>query len=160
MLSIGPLTVHWYGLFFGLGFLIGTQLVIRMFMREGLRTNKIDALLLYMMFGTLIGARLGHTLIYEPEIYLHDPIRILKIWEGGLASHGGAVGVIFAIWLWKRKYWSRSFLELLDFLTIPGTLTGCLIRIGNFFNSEIIGRPTDVPWAITFKKIDNLPRHP
>ncbi len=158
--SLGPITIRWYGLLFALGFYFGMKLVAWVDRRENLKIGSLDSLLIYMVVGTIVGARLGHTLIYEPEIYLADPIRILKVWEGGLASHGGTVGVIIGVWLWKRKHFKGSLLVLIDYLCLPSALTACLIRIGNFFNSEIIGRPTTVPWAVVFKRVDNLPRHP
>ena len=158
--SFGAISLHWYGLLFALGFIFGAQIAAQMFKREGIEVKTLDQLVGYMVVGTIIGARLGHTLIYEPEIYLQDPIRILKIWEGGLASHGGTVGVILSVWFWSKKYWKRSFLELLDLLSVPVALVAAMIRIGNFFNSEIIGRPTDVPWAIVFQRVDLFPRHP
>jgi prolipoprotein diacylglyceryl transferase len=108
----------------------------------------------------VVGARLGHCLLYEPTEYLHDPIRILKIWEGGLASHGGFTGVIIALILFCRKNPDIKFFWLADRMTVPAMLTAGFIRIGNFFNSEIIGHATDVPWAIVFKKVDLVPRHP
>jgi phosphatidylglycerol---prolipoprotein diacylglyceryl transferase len=158
--SIGPLTIRWYGLLFALGFFLGFKMITWMLKRERYEVTSLDSLLIYAVVGTIVGARLGHTLIYEPEIYLHDPIRILKVWEGGLASHGGSVGVMLGVWLWKRKHFPGTFLQLVDLLCVPTAFIAAMIRIGNFFNSEIVGRPTDLPWAIIFKRIDNLPRHP
>jgi prolipoprotein diacylglyceryl transferase len=159
--SIGPITIRWYGFLFAMGFYLGMKLMEWVVRREKLPIQTLDSLLVYMVVGTIVGARLGHTLIYEPEIYLADPIRILKVWEGGLASHGGAVGVMTGVWLWHRKHLKKvPLLVLIDYLCLPSVLTAGLIRIGNFFNSEIIGRPTNVPWAVVFKRVDNLPRHP
>jgi phosphatidylglycerol:prolipoprotein diacylglycerol transferase len=161
LFSLGPVTVRWYGALFALAFYLGFKMMNWIVRRENLKIENVDSILFYIIVGTVVGARLGHTLIYEPEIYLHDPIRILKVWEGGLASHGGAVGVVIALWLWKRKFFpTGTYLQLLDYLCIPATLAGAMIRLGNFFNSEIVGRPTTVPWAITFAKIDQQPRHP
>src|SRR5688572_4536002 len=102
--TIGPLTLRWYGLLFALGFLIGFKIMEKIFRREGRTTEHLDALLLYLIIGTTLGARLGHCLFYEPEIYLKDPIRILYIWEGGLASHGGTLGNIIAMILFCTRH--------------------------------------------------------
>jgi len=160
LFSIGSFQLHWYGVLFGTGFLVGSNIFRNQFVKKGLDPQHIDPLVVYMIIGTVVGARLGHTLIYQPEIYLHDPIRILKVWEGGLASHGGALGVVLSTWLWARKYWKGSFIQLLDFLAVPTPLVCAFIRMGNLFNSEILGKPSDVPWAVTFQRVDSIPRHP
>jgi prolipoprotein diacylglyceryl transferase len=114
-----------------------------------------------MMLGTIIGARLGHCLFYEPEYYLSHPLEILFIWKGGLASHGGSIGVLIAVWLYKRKHPDQGYIWLADRLSIAVAFTAACIRIGNFFNSEILGKPSDLPWAIVFKYAgETVPRHP
>jgi len=113
-----------------------------------------------MVIGTVVGARLGHCLFYDPVYYLSRPVEILKIWEGGLASHGGALGILLALYLYTRRLGSPSYLWLLDRMAIPAALGGFFIRIGNFFNSEIIGMPTFGWWAVVFEKVDLIPRHP
>lgn len=160
IIALGPLHIRWYGLFFAFGFWAGYRLMFKVGEREGFATDRLDSLLVYMMIGTVVGARLGHCLIYEPDVYLRDPIRILKVWEGGLASHGGSVGVMTGVWLWWRKNFKGPFLMLLDYLCLPAAISATMIRLGNFFNSEIIGRPTDVPWAVVFQRVDQFPRHP
>lgn len=160
MFSIGPLTLRWYGVLFAAGFMIAASITARMFQRQGQDVKTLDSLVGWMIAGTIVGARLGHTLIYEPEIYLADPIRILKVWEGGLASHGGTLGAMLAAWWWNRKSRTGSYLSLIDWISYPTALVCAMIRMGNFFNSEILGRPTDVPWAIIFARVDTLPRHP
>jgi phosphatidylglycerol---prolipoprotein diacylglyceryl transferase len=161
LLSIGPIALRWYGLLFGAGFFIGAKILDRLLLRDRLKIPALDALFISVLVAAIVGARLAHTLIYEPEHYLPDPLRILKVWEGGLASHGGAVGVLVGCWLWKRKHWPKGdLLTLIDYLAIPATLAGAMIRVGNFFNSEIIGSKSEVPWAIVFKKVDEFPRHP
>ena len=160
LISIGPLTFRWYGVLFATGFLTGYHQMRTMFAREGLGDEIVDRLFGYVFAATLIGARLGHCLFYEPEIYLNDPIRILKIWEGGLASHGGALGIVLAIIWFCKKNPQVSILFTLDRQAIVTAWMGGLIRIGNFFNSEIIGRPTQVPWSVTFARVDSTPRHP
>jgi prolipoprotein diacylglyceryl transferase len=112
------------------------------------------------MAGTMIGARLGHVLFYAPGYYFSHPVEILKIWEGGLASHGGTLGVIVGIWLYSRRYPQFSMMWMLDRLSIPTALVASFIRIGNLMNSEIIGKPADVPWSFVFLRVDNIPRHP
>lgn len=157
---IGPLTLRWYGLLFAAGFFIGFYLMRWVYRREGRPEADLDTLLWYLLLGTVIGARLGHCLFYEPEYYLAHPIEIVKIWEGGLASHGGTIGVLLALYLYTRKRPNQPFLWLADRLTVPTALTATFIRIGNFFNSEIYGKITTVPWAVVFARVDPHPRHP
>ncbi len=157
---IGPIAIRWYGLFFAAAFLAGFFIMQRIFRREGKPEEDLDALLLYMMAGTIIGARLGHCLFYDPAYYLSHPLEIIKIWKGGLASHGGGIGIFIALYLYVRKRPGESCLWLLDRMAIPTALGGAFIRLGNFFNSEIIGLPAAVPWAVVFSRIDMLPRHP
>ncbi len=160
LIHLGPLRIRWYGLMFVLGFGIGYQIVRKMCARLGKPLEALDKLLIYVVAGTTIGARLGHCLFYEPGYYLSRPLEILKIWEGGLASHGGTLGVILGIWLFSRKHKDFPFLWLLDTLSIPTAMVAGFIRLGNLMNSEIIGRPTDVPWAFVFERVDKIPRHP
>ena len=157
---LGPLAPRWYGLLFALGFLIGFYIMRRIFQREGKPVPDLDFLLMYLVGGTLLGARLGHILFYAPGYYLQNPGEIIQIWEGGLASHGGLIGVLLAIWLYSRSRTEQPFLWLLDRLSVPVALTGCFIRLGNLFNSEILGTPTEVPWAFIFEARSPLPRHP
>ena len=115
---------------------------------------------MYMVIGTVIGARLGHVLFYDPGYYLSNPLEIIMIWKGGLASHGGGLGIIIAIYLYSRKHPDQPCLWLLDRLAIPTALGASFIRLGNFFNSEILGVQTNLPWAIVFERVDAIPRHP
>jgi len=145
------LTLRWYGLLFALGFLISQQILYYIYKKENKPEKDVDTLTVYMVIATIIGARLGHVLFYEPDRYLSNPIDILKIWEGGLASHGATVGILFALWLYSRKKKpGQSYFQVLDRIVILVALTGALIRLGNFFNSEIIGKPTDKPWGVVF----------
>ncbi len=152
--------IRWYGLLFASGFVVGYQIMQWIFNKEGKSLKDLEALTLTMILGTVIGARLGHCLFYEPEYYLMNPLEILKVWHGGLASHGAAVGILTALWLFSRKHKDISYLWILDRIVIVIALAGCFIRLGNFFNSEIIGIPADVPWAVIFERVDMLPRHP
>lgn len=160
LVKLGPLQLRWYGLMFLAGFLIGYQAMRKICQWEKKPVEKLDSLLTHIFLGTLIGARLGHCLFYEPGYYLSHPVEILKIWEGGLASHGGSIGVLFAIWLFSRKNSEFPLMWIFDRVVIFTVMTGAFIRIGNLMNSEIIGRPTDVAWAFIFERVDSLPRHP
>lgn len=148
----GYFAVRWYGLLFALGFLFGYSIIARIFKWEGKPERDLDRLFLYMIISTVIGARLGHVLFYQPEIYLKNPIDILKVWEGGLASHGAAVAIIIAIYLYarSRKASGQNFWWVLDRLVIVVALGGALIRTGNLMNSEIIGKPSDASFALAF----------
>ena len=159
--ALGPLQVRWYGICWAVGFLLGYILMSKVYKREKMPEWAMDSLLLYMLVSTVIGARLGHCLFYEPEYYLPRPIEILKIWEGGLASHGGAIGILIGLWLYVRKFNKSTkkqkgekqhitYLWLLDRIVIPVCLVGALIRLGNVFNSEIYGTPTTLPWGFQF----------
>ncbi len=160
LLRLGPFALRWYGLCFVLGFLLGYFIVRWIFQREHKPERDLDRLLFYMLAGTIIGARLGHCLFYEPAFYLRHPLEILMIWKGGLASHGGAIGILISLYLYSRSRPEQPYLWLLDRIAIPTALGGCFIRLGNLFNSEILGTPTDVPWAFVFARIDDVPRHP
>jgi len=160
LLDLRFVQLHWYGLFFAGAFLVGLKLMQWIYRREGLVVAELDNLLLYIIGGTVVGARLAHCLFYDPQYYFQNPLEILMVWHGGLASHGGAVGVIVATFLYCRSEQRPKFLWLLDRIAIPAVLAGALIRIGNFFNSEILGKPTDGPLGVIFKRVDFVPRHP
>ncbi|MCX7606196.1 MAG: prolipoprotein diacylglyceryl transferase [Bacteroidia bacterium] len=160
ILRIGPIALRWYGLLFALGFFIGFYLMRGIYRREGRPEKDLDTLLWYILIGTVVGARLGHCFFYEPSYYLANPLDIVKVWEGGLASHGGTIGVLIALYLYTRKKADQPFLWLADRLAIPTALTATLIRLGNLFNSEIFGKITTVPWAFIFERVDPHPRHP
>ena len=149
---------------FAFGFIIGFWMMKRVFKRDARPIEDLDSLLVYLVLGTMIGARLGHVLFYEPGKYFGNPLEILKVWEGGLASHGGVLGVLIAVWLYCRKRTDQPFLWLVDRLTVPTALISAMIRLGNFFNSEILGSPTDAPWAIVFERarapLNTMPLHP
>lgn len=151
--SIGPITLRWYGLLFALGFLLSQQILYYIFKKEGKPEKDVDTLTIYMVVATIIGARLGHVFFYEPARYLANPIDIIKIWEGGLASHGAAVGIFIALWLYARKNKpGQSYLQVLDRIAILVALTGALIRLGNFYNSEIIGKQTYSDKGVVFTR--------
>ena len=158
LMTLGPFEIRWYGLFFACAFLFGLLYTSHRSPRAGLSINT-DALLLYLMVGTLTGARLAHCLFYDPGYYFSHPLKILMVWQGGLASHGGLLGFLLALWLFTRK-WKVPFLPLLDLLAPPAAIGGALVRLGNFFNSEIVGHSSNLPWAVVFSRVDSLPRHP
>lgn len=159
LFTLGSISIRWYGLLFSGGFVVGYYIMRWIYTSEQKNVDELDKLLWYLIAGTLIGARIVHIVFYEPAYYLANPVKILLIWEGGLASHGATFGIMFSIYLYQRKV-NMSFLWLLDRLSIPIAFTAFSIRLGNFFNSEIIGLPSSVPWAIVFEKVDLIPRHP
>lgn len=161
IVKIGIFSLRWYGLLFALGFLISQQLLYYIYRKEGKPEKDVDTLTIYMVVATILGARLGHVLFYQPELLWQSPLEVLLPIEFepklrltgylGLASHGGAIGILFALWLYSRKNKpGQSYLQVLDRIVILVALTGALIRTGNFFNSEILGRPTDSPLGIAF----------
>jgi phosphatidylglycerol:prolipoprotein diacylglycerol transferase len=159
LLSIGPLSVHWYGALFAAAIISGLQVMKWVYQTEHKNLEALDNLLMYSVFGIIIGARLGHCFFYDPQYYFANPLKILAIWEGGLASHGGGLGLIIALGIYARKY-QENYLWLLDRLAICTALFGVFVRSANFVNSEILGVASDAPWAIIFARIDNIPRHP
>ena len=147
--SIGQLSIRWYGLMFASAFLSGYIVFTRFLATDRLTAEMLDQLLIYIAVGTVLGARLGHCFFYEPDYFLKNPLEILKIWKGGLASHGAAIGILLSLWLYIRKH-KLSFLWLIDRIVIVVALGGAFIRLGNLFNSEIYGRPTNLPWGVEF----------
>lgn len=162
--TLGNFGLRYYSVLFLSGFVIGFAIFKWYYKREGLPQNLLDPLLYALIIGTIVGARLGHCLFYEPSIYLADPIRILKVWEGGLASHGGAIGVLVAVWWYVHKYGKKygfSYLWLIDRLVIAVAFAGCMIRLGNLMNSEIYGNPTNLPWGFIFElRGETVAKHP
>lgn len=159
--TLGPLVMRWYGLLFAGGFVLGYFMMTYMFKRARYNTDDLDRLLCYVFAGTIIGARLGHCLIYEPDFYLAHPLEILKIWNGGLASHGGTVGVVLAFFIFIRRSRKYRFFEIADMISVPIALVCTFIRLGNFMNSEILGKPTNSAFGIVFARIgENFARYP
>ena len=157
---IGDFAVRWYGLLFASGFFFGYLIFMRFFKKEGLSADLLDKLTIYMALGTVIGARLGHCLFYEPDYYLSNPVEILKIWRGGLASHGAAIGILIALWLWVRKF-KMSFIWIIDRIVVVVALAGAFIRLGNLMNSEIYGVETSLPWGFVYiRNLEVVPKHP
>lgn len=169
--SLGPLEVRWYSLLWCIGLFAVYQLMHYLFKEQKLGEDKFEPMFLYCFLGILIGARLGHCLFYEPEYYLSRPMEMIlpmrKFADGewhftgyeGLASHGGTLGLMIAIILYSRNV-KLNLMHVLDNVAIVTPVCACAIRLGNLMNSEIIGHPTDVPWAFVFERVDMLPRHP
>ncbi len=159
IVELGSIQLRWYGLLFVGSFFLGLMILNRIYKREGKDPAVLDNLLIYLMVGAVLGARLVHCFFYEPDFYLSHPLEILAIWKGGLASHGGLAGVLIALYIFSKRY-NESYTWLLARITIPGALTAAFVRFGNLFNSEILGKPSELPWAIVFQRIDMIPRHP
>ncbi|MFA6949380.1 MAG: prolipoprotein diacylglyceryl transferase [Lentimicrobiaceae bacterium] len=161
LFQLGSVQVRWYGLLFATAFLLGyLVLEYQVFKREGLKVELLDKLATYVVIGTVIGARLGHVFFYEPAYYLANPVKILAIWEGGLASHGAAIGILLAIYFYVRKT-GKSYWWVIDRVVIVVALGGFFIRMGNLMNSEIYGHATSLPWGFIFVRDgQSLPRHP
>src|SRR5699024_5566976 len=154
----------WYGLMWACAFIFGYFVIYKMYQQAGLSVEDLDRLLLYILIAAVVGARLGQIFFYDPQFYFNHPAEMIKIWHGGLASHGAAFGIILAMYLYQRKYSNMSFLWIADRVVVVVASGGAFIRLGNFFNSEIVGKPSDLPWAIIFPRahVANpmLPRHP
>jgi len=159
LVSLGPVEIRYYGLFFALGFYAGYSIVLKRFREQGIDEKWLDKLFLFVGIATVLGARLGHVFFYDWAYYSENPGEILKIWRGGLASHGATLAILFAAWLYAKRI-GRSWLWVMDEVVYPITFAGFCIRMGNFFNSEIIGLPSELPWAVVFENVDLIPRHP
>ena len=146
---LGGRPIAWYGLLWAMVFIVGYYIMKKVYKKEGLDDDKLDKLLMYMLIFTIVGARLGHCLFYEPEYYLSNPIRFLYVWEGGLASHGGAIGILIGLYIYSKKI-DKPFLWIMDRIVIPVAIGGAFIRTGNLMNSEIYGEPTTLPWGFKF----------
>jgi prolipoprotein diacylglyceryl transferase len=142
------------------GFLASLFLLRKIFAKEDAPLQLVDQLFGYVFVGTLIGARLGHVLFYEPQKYFAHPLEIFAVWHGGLASHGGAIGIVLSLLIFMRRHPELSLLWVVDRIAVVVPLAGAFIRFGNLMNSEIIGKSTNLPWAMTFTRIDTQPRHP
>ena len=144
-------TVRWYGVMFAIGFLVGYEMVSRIFKHEGAPEKWLGSLFIYVVVATIVGARLGHVFFYEwDSYYKHHLGDIIKIWNGGLASHGGTLGILVAMWFYSRYVTHKGMLGVLDRLVVPVGLVAALIRLGNLMNHEIYGGVTDLPWGFRF----------
>lgn len=168
------ISIRYYGLFWAIGIILATFIVRYEYKDKKIEDKKFEPLFFYCFFGILIGARLGHCLFYEPGHYFSSlnhfieiflPIKFLPDgnWKftgyAGLASHGGTIGLAFALLLYARKV-KMNFMDVLDMIAVATPITACFIRLANLMNSEIIGQPSDAPWAFVFESVDNVARHP
>ena len=167
LFHIGSLEIRWYGLLFVSGFVIGWYLFRWFFTREKLDTKLMDPLLYTLLIATIVGARLGHCIFYQPDYYFGSWQGFWEIfmpWKGGLASHGGAIALLLAMWWFARHYGKKNdfdYLWLMDRLCITVAFAGCMIRLGNLFNSEIYGDVTTLPWGFIFDlRGETEPKHP
>lgn len=187
MISNLPLFIHWnpnpelfhilslpikyYGLFWAIGIILGYLVVKYQYKDKGISEVLFEPLFLYCFLGIFIGARLGHCLFYDFAYFSQHPLEIILPvhflpqggWEftgyAGLASHGGTLGLIIALWLYCKKT-KMNYIDVLDMIAVATPITACWIRLANLMNSEIIGNPTDAPWAFIFERVDSIPRHP
>ncbi|HOI47954.1 MAG TPA: prolipoprotein diacylglyceryl transferase [Prolixibacteraceae bacterium] len=158
---LGPLSVRWYGLLFASGFLLGYYIGERMFRSENVNPKWVDSLFFYIIIATVVGARLGHVFFYGWDYYSQNLLEIPKVWHGGLASHGGAFGIIIALLIHSKYITKRSVLWTLDRIVVPTALVGAFIRLGNLMNSEIYGVATTLPWGFIFERnAETVAKHP
>ncbi len=171
LLSLGPLTIRWYGLFLAIGVLCSVLIIIKLFKQNNLRPQDAIDLCIWLIVGGLVGARLGEVLFYEPGFYFSHPLEIIFINHGGLSSHGMTLGLLIAFWIFVRYHLTPApspskgegnWKRVADLLIIPIPLLAAFIRLGNFFNSEIVGKPTNLPWGVKFPLYEASPvfRHP
>ncbi len=159
--QIFGLSIRWYGLLWALGIWATLLITQYIYKKDNLPEKWLDKLFIYTVVGTIVGARLGHCLFYNPAYYLANPIEILNFRQGGLASHGAAVGIIISTWLYNRNVSKKGFIWVFDRLVIGVAIAGALIRLGNLMNSEIYGGPTSLPWGFVFVQDGQTePMHP
>lgn len=168
----GDFKIHYYSMMWMAAFILGWYIMKKIYKHENQTEEKLDSLFIYSVLGIMIGARLGHVIFYQPELFKQDffsiflPFRFRPEFEftgfRGLASHGAAIGMILSMYLYNKKILKKSVLWILDRVVVPVALGAIFVRVGNFFNSEMIGKPADesLPWAIVFKSFDEVPRHP
>lgn len=159
--SLGPLSIRWYGLLFASGFLIGYYICEKMLKSENVQQKWIDSLFFYMIIATVVGSRLGHVFFYGWDYYSQNLSEIFKVWHGGLASHGGAIGILIALFIYSKLVTKRTMLWALDRVLVPTALVAAFIRTGNLMNSEIYGIETNVPWGVIFERNGEIvAKHP
>lgn len=158
---LGPLSVRWYGLMFAISFILGYSMVEKQFKHEKENLKWLDNLLMYIVIATIVGARLGHVFFYGWDYYSQHLGEILMVWKGGLASHGGVIGIFIALLIFSKKVTKRNVFWIIDRVIIPTALAAMFIRLGNLFNSEIYGEQTSLPWGFIFERNHEVvPKHP
>lgn len=160
VINFGPIVISWYGLLLGIGIILSYLLIGWIFKWEGYPVSHLESVLIYSVVGAVIGARLGEVIFYDPGYYFKNPMEIVKIWKGGMSSHGAAIGLFLSYLIWTKIHripFNRYVDSLVHGIPIPATF----VRIGNFFNSEIVGIPTSGNWGVIFKRLgEDFPRHP
>lgn len=170
-IDLGFFVIRYYSLMFLVAFTLGYFIMKKVYKHEGIPEEKLDPLFLYTVLATLIGARLGHVIFYQPELFVQDPLSIILPMQfepefkftgfRGLASHGAAIGIIIAMYWYSKKILQKNILWILDRIVLPVAIGGVFVRIGNFFNSEIVGKPTQSDFGVIFVQLgENFPRHP
>ena len=160
LFSAGPVEVRWYGLFFAIGIAFNYLFLVWVFKKRNYPIAHLDSLVIYLFLGLLIGARLGHVFFYDASYFLSNPLEIFKVWNGGLASHGAAIGLFVAYLTWTKVH-KIKFTKYPDVLVLAMPVTAAMVRLGNFFNSELVGTPTDGTFGVIFKRLgEDFPRHP
>lgn len=164
LFHLGNFEIRYYSLFFAIAFWLGYVITDKMFRDQKVPEGMLDKVFFLIIIATVIGSRLGHCLFYGWDYYSQHPLEILQVWKGGLASHGGTIGIMIALLWFSYKVSHKSVLWILDCVCVPIALAAFFIRMGNLMNSEIVGMPTDVPWAFRFLRLHPeqalIPRHP
>ena len=171
LFKLGPVAIRYYSLMFVLAFMLGLTIMKRIFLKDKISLEKLDSLFIYVVVATLIGARIGHFLFYDPEFLFKKPLEVILPFRfspkfeftgfAGLASHGAAIGIIIAMYLFSKKVLKKPILFILDRIVIPAAVGGMFVRLGNLMNSEIIGKPTNSDFGFVFKQLgESFPRHP
>jgi len=160
LLELGPITLRWYGLLFSSGLVLSYMYAVKLFKQKNFKIEHLDSLVVYIFLGVVLGARFGHVVFYNPSYFFSNPLEIFKLWNGGLASHGAAIGVLLAYFLWTKKN-NVKFTKYIDYIALTTPIAAVFIRTGNFFNSEIVGKFTGFDYGVVFAKLgETMPRHP
>ena len=161
MISMGPLHIRYYGLFFAIGFYVGYMMLEKMYKHEKLPMEWAEKVFVYIVIATVVGARLGHVFFYGWPYYSQHPEEILMVWKGGLASHGGALGILIALYIYSKRVTHKSMIWTLDRVVVPVAMVAVFIRMGNLMNSEIYGHATNLPWGFIYERNgETVPKHP